>query len=133
MFSSVLFAFPLFHEVAEIADDGAGPDGLVGGFFHRVAGVLDLRGDGLSALEETLRRLDVIGHRGERLVEFMGDGRAHLAHGAQAAHMGQFGLQRRGPPLAAPRWVAVNMAYRRWCASVTALREPRRHEGERWY
>ena len=78
-------------------DDLAGADRLLGG---AVQCAFDFRPVGIGAVgQQAARALHVIADRGQRLIEFVGKRRRHLAHRAQARNMDQFGLQFLQPRL----------------------------------
>ena len=60
--------------------------------------ILDLRlGIGPTRLHDPTASLHIIHHRGQRLVQFMGQGRGHLAHSAETRHVGEFRLNFLNP------------------------------------
>ena len=90
-----LAAFAFLHEIAQITDDCAGAQGLGHRLFHRFSRALQLARLRILALQQPLGRIGIIGHRRQRLVQFMGDRGAHLAHGAEPSDMRQLILHRQ--------------------------------------
>ena len=86
-----LLGFAARDEFAQLADDVAGAQRLLGGLGQRIA---DLRRIGMiDGLEQPAAALQIIGDRRERLVDLMRQRRGHLAHGGQPRQAGELGLQ----------------------------------------
>jgi hypothetical protein len=86
-------------EVAHAVDDVAGPQGLGGGL---VDGVAHLGLVGLATpVDQAARAGQQVGDGRQRLVQLVGQGRGHLAHGRQARDVDQLVLQFLQPRLGA--------------------------------
>ena len=78
------------HVVAQPADHVPGARGLLADPLDDVAHAL---GIGVRSRQHAPQRARIVAHRRQRLVEFVGDRRRHLAHRGQPRHVHQLGLQ----------------------------------------
>ena len=133
-------AFVAGNERPETANDLTGSEGL----FSRLADGGDRPVIRVLSLEKGLGAVEIDRDRGQGLVEFMGQRARHLAHGRQATHVDQLGLQRLeahlgGLPLgqileeageksAVAQYSLAHIEHRRKVGSVLALSGDRRGE-----
>ena len=83
-------ALAVGDEIAQPADDLAGAQRLIGRLVHGVANKACAFVGAI--FQEPARSLHVIGDGRQRLVEFVGKGRGHLAHRGQPRHVNELGL-----------------------------------------
>jgi hypothetical protein len=84
---------------------------------------------GVRSRQHAPQRARVVAHRRQRLVQFVGDRRCHLAHRGQARHMNEFGLQFHDAQLTAPLAGDIANDLRR--ADDHARRTQDRRDGQR--
>ena len=86
----------LADEIADPANDLAGPHGLFADLFERKQQDADV---GNAGIEPARRPVGIVGDRRQRLIQFMGEAGRHFAHGAETGHMGNLVAQVQFPLL----------------------------------